>query len=289
MSVITCVSRLELSASRSEPGSPEPSPPKSSQTYSISASPPSRTTRASQAAPAATTPHCVLGSSEGGSPVSFREFPEVLGEHEDADTDRDVLQSEPDTDGCEPIAKEDRDQKEHDIGSARDECEPHRGAPIPQGDDQRQHHADDVDPEQDEEIPRVVREVLHARRGVSVCEIRLIPGGDHDEVVQAHRHEKCGDDDDQPQVPWAGLSWWRAHEWPSSPDGEPSTLLITSAYSAGSTSAMPRSTSAISSRESPGPRPNMSRTSFGITICDFGPSRTVLIHLPSGRASGPMH
>src|SRR5690606_4278817 len=33
-------------------GSPEPSPPKSSQTYSISASPPSRTTRASQAAPA---------------------------------------------------------------------------------------------------------------------------------------------------------------------------------------------------------------------------------------------
>src|SRR5690606_29066804 len=192
-------------------GSPEPFPPKSSQTYSISASPPSRTTRASQAAPATTTPHCVLGSSEDGSPVSFREPPEVLGEHEDADTDRDVLQSEPDTDGCEPIAKEDRDQKEHDIGSARDECEPHRGAPIPQGDDERQHHADDVDPEQDEEIPRVVREVLHARRGVSVCEIRLIPGGDHDEVVQAHRHEKCGGDDDQPQVPWAGLSWWRAH------------------------------------------------------------------------------
>ncbi len=28
MSVITCVSRLELSASRSEPGSPEPSPAK---------------------------------------------------------------------------------------------------------------------------------------------------------------------------------------------------------------------------------------------------------------------
>ncbi|PID54498.1 MAG: hypothetical protein CSB46_02245 [Micrococcales bacterium] len=48
-----------------------------------------------------------------------------------------------------------------------------------------------------------------------------------------------------------------------------------SPYSAGS--------SAIRSRESPGPRPNMSRTSFGITICDFGPSRTVLIHLPSGR------